>query len=209
MIKNKSAESPIPLEGRYHDGPLKCIESYDSAGDPVYSRYKVPFGNCSGALEVYYSFGDTFFKKYMTNPLKPLAVLKATDKEGKEFIDELHSILLDYHISDFKEKGIDPSSLAKPTLVMIGNWLADAPVAPSCGIDYDSEEDKALLRRPVPHFDIFVADVDYGSNGCWAVGSLIASEKVLQAEFNLSKPDWLDQQWYNENILEHYPQIVV
>ena len=44
-----------PLYGRYHDGPQRCLIGHDTAGRPIYSGTKVPFGNCSGALEVYYS----------------------------------------------------------------------------------------------------------------------------------------------------------
>ena len=44
-----------PLYGCYHDGPQRCLIGHDTAGRPIYSGTKVPFGNCSGALEVYYS----------------------------------------------------------------------------------------------------------------------------------------------------------
>ena len=35
----------------------------------------------------------------------------------------------------------------------------------------------------------------------WAVGSLIMTEKILQAEMRIPKPTWLDQDWYEEKVL--------
>ena len=36
-----------PLNGRYHDGPLKCIVGHDPDGAPIFSGHKVQYGNCS------------------------------------------------------------------------------------------------------------------------------------------------------------------
>ena len=42
----------------------------------------------------------------------------------------------------------------------------------------------------------------YGYETGWAVGSLIVSEKMLQAEIGLEKPNWLDADWYAKNVVQ-------
>jgi len=205
-----SNTSVIPLNGRYHDGPMKCVIGHTPAGDPVYSGQKVAFGNCSGALEVFYNFGSRFFQQFMTNPLKPLTVFSGNHStKGAKFIDDLHSSLMDYHAHAFRNRSIDPAKIGKPSLVVISNWLSDAPVAPSCGEYWGSYADEASIRAPAPAYDIYVADVDYGYSGCWAAGSLIAAEKVLQAEFGLAKPTWLQKAWYDSKVLGIPANVIV
>jgi len=65
--------------GRYHDGPLQCALGTDSAGRPIYSGTKLRFGNCSGALEVFYGPANDYYRGLMTSPLEPLTVLTAED----------------------------------------------------------------------------------------------------------------------------------
>lgn len=198
-------KSKVPLSGRYHDGPLKCVIGHTPAGDPVYSGRKIPFGNCSGALEVFYDFGSTFFQQFMTNPLKPLTVFtNSGSAKGAQFLQDVHSSLMEYHAANFSDKGIDPASISKPTLAVVSNWLTDSPVAPVCGHFEGYAKDEALVESPTGSlYDIYVADVDYGSlyASCWSTSSLIEAEKVLHTKFGLPKPTWLQQAWYNSNIL--------
>ena len=42
---------------------------------------------------------------------------------------------------------------------------------------------------------------DYGYRSGWAVGSLVMAEKVLQAELGVPKPKWLEQAWYDDNVM--------
>ena len=36
-----ASDGAAPLEGRYHDGPQRCVIGKDTAGEPVYSGHKV------------------------------------------------------------------------------------------------------------------------------------------------------------------------
>jgi len=70
-----SKAHPAPLEGRYHDGPQRCVIGKDTAGIPVYSGRKVKKGNCSGALEVFYGEAQPYYQRLMSDPLQPLTVI--------------------------------------------------------------------------------------------------------------------------------------
>lgn len=201
-INDKS--QPAPLSGRYHDGPQKCVVGHDPDGQPIYSGEKVRYGNCSGFLEVYYSFEVAYYKQYMSDPLEPVSVLTADVAGGAAAIRDVHASLLAFHAAELKAAGIAPHSLAPPKLVVISNWTPDGKITPGigymdAGAYYPS---RAKVRAPAPDYDIYVADQDYGYRTGWAVGSLIMAEKVLQAELGLRKPSWMSHSWYEDNIVE-------
>jgi len=203
-----------PLLGRYHDGPQRCLVGYDTAGDPVYSGNKVQYGNCSGALEVYYGRAPDYYQEMMTSPLEPLTVMTVEDgtKTSADAIKAIHESLMTYHAKALKAAKIDPATVAPPKAVVLGNWISDGKYTPGIGslfghhsIVPQKEQDAArkLVRRPDPDYEVFVADQDYGYHSGWAVGSLSMAEKILQAELGLPKPAWLNGSWYEENVLAH------
>ena len=53
---------------------------HDTAGLPVYSGNKVRYGNCSGALEVYYGWAPAYYQGLMTSPLEPLFLAAALQR---------------------------------------------------------------------------------------------------------------------------------
>ncbi|KAL3932730.1 MAG: hypothetical protein SGPRY_000583 [Prymnesium sp.] len=215
-------DSSAPLLGRYHDGPLRCVIGKDSAGAsltechdaltnclPVYSGFKMPYANCSGALEVYFGLAPLYYTRLMRSQAEPLAVFTADEGSAasKKLLTDVHAQLMRFHADKLRQKGVDPASILPPKTVVMGNWISDAPYNP--GIGYinvpPSTQDQArkLVRAPCPNYDVFVADQDYGYVTGWAVGSLMMAEKILQSEFGLPKPKWLDASWYEENILAH------
>jgi len=68
---------------------------------------------------------------------------------------------------------------------------------------HGNDTTRKAVRRPVPPYDVFVVNQDYGYQEGWAVGSLIMAEKVLHDELGLPKPAWLQDSWYKQNILAH------
>lgn len=195
-----------PFKGRYHDGPQKCVVGATPAGEPVYSGQKVERGNCSGALEVYYSSRTDYYTKFTSaSPeLEALAVFEADsdDPLAAELLGDIHDHLLAYHADMLSEAGVDPASLPTPRVVTVSNWIPDAPITPGIGSFKGTDKDRAKVRAPTPDYEIYVADQDYGYRSGWAVGSLKMAEKILQAELGLPKPTWLDETWYKENVVD-------
>ena len=191
-----------PLQGRYHDGPLKCIIGTDPDGQPIYSGTKVQYGNCSGYIETYYTGSTTYYKQYQTDPLSPVKLLDTTTTMGKKALDDSHTSLIAFHKDELEKAGIAQSSLAKPTFMTVSNWVSDDPVAPGIGhMSSGSDAQRALARAPTATHDVYLADQDYGYRSGWAVGSLKMAEKVLQAEIGVAKPSWLDEEWYVKNVV--------
>lgn len=202
-----------PLLGRYHDGPQRCRIGNDTAGNPVYSGNKVPYGDCAGALEVYYGLAPPYYAALMPTPLQPLTVATAEDGKNSSarLLSDVHEALVAYHTKVLRKAGIAPSALPPPKAVVMGNWISEGKYTPGIGSLFRdsalplSEQDKVrqAIRAPVADHDVFVADQDYGYKSGWAVGSLIMAEKILQAELGLAKPAWLNGSWYQDNVLAH------
>jgi len=203
---------PVPLEGRYHDGPQRCVVGTDTAGEPVYSGFKVPYGNCSGALEVFYGRAMPYYQALMPSPLQPLTVATHDGSVGgvlgQTLIADVHQTLMEHHALQLRAKGVDPASIKPPLTVVLSNWIADGLYTPGIGHVFtdgwpSADAAKAALRKPSAEYDVFVVDQDYGYQSGWAVGSLIMAEKILQAELGIAKPSWLDDDWYTQNVLAH------
>lgn len=197
-----ATDGPAPFSGRYHDGPLKCIIGTDPDGKPIYSGSKVQFGNCSGYIETYYTGSTEYYKQYQTDPRNPVKLLDTSTAMGRKALEDSHSSMLSFHASQLAKKGISPDSLCKPTFMTVSNWIRDDPIAPGIGrMSPGTDANRALARAPTKSHNVYIADQDYGYRSGWAVGSLKMAEKVLQAELGVGKPSWLDETWYQKNVV--------
>jgi len=194
---------PAPLNGRYHDGPLKCIIGTDPDGQPIYSGSKVQYGNCSGYIEIYYTGSTDYYKQYQTDPLNPVKLLDGTTAMGTKALTDAHAAMLGFHTKQITKAGLSPAALAKPSFMTVSNWVSDDPITPGIGrMGSSTDANRALVRAPTKTHDVYLADQDYGYRSGWAVGSLKMAEKVLQAEIGLKKPTWLDADWYETNVVD-------
>ena len=200
--------TPAPLEGKYNDGPTKCVTGYGADGTAIYSGTPVAYGNCTGALLVLYTHltKQSYYTDQMTSLANPLTVI-SSDSENSYVLDDVHESLMQYHAELFEAAGIDPKTLAKPLNVFIGNWVEEAPYTPGIGY-YDifhqpQSKGASSVRKPSPDHEVYVANADYGYNPGWATSSLKMAEKILQAEqsFGYSKPSWLDEGYYQTEIV--------
>eukprot|EP00935_MAST-01C_sp_MAST-1C-sp1_P000756 g756.t1 len=193
----------VPLAGRYHDGPLKCQTGVDTAGEPVFSGEKVAFGNCTGAMLVYYSSNTPYYRDLMRSDTQPLTVVtdQDTNSSAHAALKEIHDTLMDYHAAIFEEAGISAADIAEPKMLAVSNWISGGEYTPGIGRFTGSADDRATMRKPLPEYNVYVANQDYGFRSGWAVGGLAMSEKILQAEIGLAKPSWLNGSWYEEHIL--------
>lgn len=169
--------------------------------------------NCSGALEVFYGRGQPYYKKLMASPLQPLTVVTADGvspplaEEGgviaaRTLLSDVHEHLMSHHATKLTAAGIDPETVPPPKTVVLGNWIHDGKYTPGIGFMWGGNATaKAAVRKPVPQYDLFVANQDYGYQSGWAVGSLTMAEKILQAEMGLPKPAWLNGTWYEDRVL--------
>ena len=205
-----SKGNPSLLLGRYQDGPVKCVVGSGADGKPAFSGIPTPGGDCRGALLVYFRISgiiNKFWLDIRTKGTDALTILNMADH--KESLMTVHNELMELHKEDFEKMGINPDTIEKPELLLLGFFGNDkgsfAPGLSSsvCGL-HDTVSKK--VRRPNNNYDVFVGNVDYGAilkgHTSWAVGSLIQAEKILQAELNITAPSWLDSAWYQKEIAD-------
>ena len=140
-----------------------------------------------------------------------------------------HEHLMAFHAELFEAAGVDPATIKPPLHAVIGNWAEGA----SLSFVRPRDRQVPVVQSPArggpeadPGHNIYVANQDWGYKSGWAIGSLKMAEKVLEAEFGLAQPEWLDDStscnWYQKNILTlisrdrqrggrepsiHYPQL--
>ena len=208
-----------PLEGRYHDGPQRCVIGKDTAGRPVYSGAKIQGGNCSGAIEVYYGRARPYYRAAMASPLQPLTVVTQADAAAERggggaggaadgakarLLADVHHSLMVKHAAKLTAAGVDPTTVPPPQTIVLSNWIEDGQFTPGIGSMLPATDAaRKAVRKPLAQYELFVVNCDYGYQPGWAVGSLAMAEKVLQAEMGLPKPSWLDATWYQTNVVAH------
>ncbi|KAJ8598634.1 hypothetical protein CTAYLR_003068 [Chrysophaeum taylorii] len=194
-----STTSLAPLVGRYHDGPQKCAIGRDTDGKVIYGA-KFQGGNCTGAIEVYYSVEAPFYRAFMTDDLSPVTV--ATDDRHPLKI-AVHEALMAYHANALAAVGFATSDIPLPVTVVLSNWIKDGAYAPGIGRMLATDYGKKIARNPTNGLaNLFVANQDYGYKSGWANGGLLMAEKVLQSDLGVGKPAWLDDAYYEEYILQ-------
>jgi hypothetical protein len=218
-----------PIEDlRYADAPVKCYKLI--SGQRHYFDHPVAGGangsKCYGALlGSYVSFDDDTYKWYLNwttqaerNNGQVAVFIKTNDGSGRNaFINTLHQNIMAAHASFFAAAGINPADIAPPTSTVTGYWNASYnPFTPSFFINlHDVQSDKdspdsalslnTLAMKPAQNWDIFVGSEAYGISFGWAEGSLIMTERVLAAFFDLDRPSYIDTTYWNQNVLPYLP----
>jgi hypothetical protein len=209
-----SFESDPALSIDYHDGPVLCWNE-DRTG---YAPAPVPFGECTGVLEVAYHYTEAtqgYFKQFHVDENDPL--VRVFGGQSSQLIRDIHDKLMVLHASQLQEVGVDPATISYPSQVVMGIW---EDVTPRYQSGYHSwnlagmsiDEIWNSVRMPlVPVADrgdeskmnnnrVYLVNEAWGRPTSWLEGSLLAAEKVLSFHFSLPAPTWLDPEYYDENV---------
>lgn len=202
---NYDEPSDPKLEGRYHDGPVRC---FDEIGRQVPSTSSQNRGvKCGGVLQAAY-FGaedavrESFYTKFQATD-DPLTIIERGKPDKRiELLEAVHNKLMEFHKQKFADAGLNTSSIDFPAFVYMTNWKETNTLTSSYhdwpkyipGADF-SAIIKALLR-PIPGYDIFLANEAFGVHPGWAEGSVMMAERVLGYELGIDKPFWLQDDSY-------------
>jgi len=192
-----SYESIPPINGRYHDGPIKCSDT----------------GECKGALLVTYTFNASavdYYSTYRVNDADPLTVLNPGDDIFGKLLTDTHTALMNYHLDEFQQRGIDPATIVKPELGVIATWRASFnTLYPGTGYsDSDSctsneVQNSRLVVKPLSNYNVYVVNEYYSPTGGWAEGSLILAERAMH-DLGLYKPTFISNYYYDTNIISTF-----
>jgi hypothetical protein len=107
------------------------------------------------------------------------------------------------HESQLQAVGINASDVPEPTGGIMGVWYDGEGLIRPCWGNTGNPNSamRRQTRHPIPEFEMFVVNGAYSNSGAWAVGALIEAETLVYEKFGISRPSWLDQSWYDSNIL--------
>lgn len=146
----------LPLNGRYHDGHVRCRED----------------GSCYGFLLVVYSMSATacsFFEEYQLNNDPPVTVFTSATAAGDWLLRHTHERLMSYHADRVTQV---PAAIreAIPTMGVLSRW---SPAAEGYGAgwhswrrggagDPPSSSVPRLAHQPWPGTPFYVANEAFG-----------------------------------------------
>lgn len=115
---------------------------------------------------------------------------------------------MEYHEKDLELAGYTSSDIDLPEYIYMANWKTENTLTGSihdwpkylAGTDHTVISKN--LQRPIPGYDVFIANEAYGVSPGWAEGSLLMAERVLAHELGISKPWWLDSVYYEATVLD-------
>jgi len=206
-----SRSTTPPINGRYYDGPVKCIDPA-SQNTTKWSDHRIPFANCKGALLMFYRWTTDvpFYAGYKANPNDAFTpIFPGVDRNG-QMLAGAHRALIDYHRTELEESGTDPDTILPPKLGLIGVWHRIAPQDPGMhGLRAGDSEAPKYVAKPLDDLNIFVANEAWSASGGWAEGSLVLTERVLYHKIGLSKPSWISNSYYNRRIVNEQSEDII
>ena len=179
---------------------MKC---FDENGEALDSPS--PFGTCQGAiLANYASTSQSLFREFMTSQDDPVTVITNSPFDrGAPLLQSVHDELMAIHGSQLQQVGLNASDIPEPTGGIMGVWYGGEGLIRPCWGNSGNANSETLrqMRKPIPEFEMYVASGAYSSSGAWAVGGLIQAETLMRENFGLPRPSWLDQSWYDRNVM--------
>ncbi|KAJ9453707.1 hypothetical protein DIPPA_04595 [Diplonema papillatum] len=200
------AASDPPLQGRYNDGPVRCQIGEAEDGTPVYSNDPLAFGDCSGALLVYYKFGlAKYWHELQVDPKNVLSIF--LPETHAELINRTHETVMKFHVdagilTQEQADAIDyPEALYAGAYSVANGWAT--------AISYCAREGEKITEFLQPNLDypLYLANHDFTdvNKTGWATGGLVMAERVLHEYFGMACPPWLSE-YYCRQEITHAPR---
>lgn len=189
---------PTAWWGSYGDSSVSTtdINRYFEFKD---SNIRCNSTTCHGVTQVVFADGLDFCTTFWTGTDDELVIINNTDTDPVR--SGLFNMLAE-STNLVQSKALKSTSpIVDPTVLVIGRWKGGwhnvRPNSQFLGGDVQK-----LLLKPVANNHIYLVNEAYSIDQGWAEGSLIASEKVLNKYFNLTRPAWLgNEYWYDTIVL--------
>lgn len=116
---------------------------------------------------------------------------EAPPQAPKVMVDEVLDQLCVLH-------GLNTENVPDPYVAVYKDWSTEpyggGYHAWKAGVDVEAV--MAAIRRPVSNEHVYVCGEAYSDRQGWVEGALCVAEKLLQTEFDLAWPAWLDTEYY-------------
>lgn len=173
------------LQGRYHDGHVKC----DKDGENCYGFLLAVYAHDYGGIKAQY------FRRFQRDRPEPVTIISNTDKEGAIFLEHAHSQLRYFHLYEnvnasytgFQGEQVF-NSATLPEFAVLATWNPSTLGAGGGWHGWTdlSSVDKAIA--PLNSYGIHVVNEAFSFVQGWAEGSLQVADQVLEDYFGISPP---------------------
>ena len=179
----------MPLQGRYHDGHVKCEDPEKRTG-------------CHGFLLATYIHdyaGETsmYFRRFQEERLEPVTMVTQSTAEGRIFLEHAHRRVMEYHSSlpagaiNAPQFKIDQTlrRAGAPEFAVLATWNI-ATVGSGGGWHGWTDLDRVQSAKfPFPEsLNIDVINEAYSNVQGWAEGSLQHADVILKMRYGIDSP---------------------
>ena len=173
------------LQGRYHDGHVKCDESGTKCHGFLLAVYAHDFAGNKAQ----------FFRRYQKDRPEPVTIISNTDIEGTEFLKHAHERLEEYHMYETTNNtytGFQASQIFRnakpPEFAVLATWNIGTYGAGGGWHHWTDLKHLELAKQPLNDLRIHVINEAFSNLQGWAEGSLLVADEVLENYFNISRP---------------------
>eukprot|EP00928_Gymnodinium_smaydae_P036594 TRINITY_DN25552_c0_g1_i1.p1 TRINITY_DN25552_c0_g1~~TRINITY_DN25552_c0_g1_i1.p1 ORF type:complete len:864 (-),score=63.11 TRINITY_DN25552_c0_g1_i1:76-2514(-) len=203
----------LPLDGRYHDGPVRCEDGNETGL------------HCRGFIEATYTSDGispsavNFFTQYQTHTDPPYVVVdRESSIDGEDLLRQAHEQLVALHKNDLERAGLYADVVAtKPTMALLSLW---DPKAVGIGAGTHVMGNSAIpggayapgaaagtvaakAVKPFKSLELYIANEAFHPSD-FGEGSLEMAENVAH-RLGAASPKWMASETY-EQILFGAPE---
>ncbi|VEU40048.1 unnamed protein product [Pseudo-nitzschia multistriata] len=182
------------LEGRYHDGHVKC-EATDDGDEKCYGFLLAVYAHDFSGTKAQY------FRRFQRDRPEPVTILSDTNPEEEDFLRHAHERLVDYHVygednarllnasaySPFQFRKIIESS-PPPTFAVLANWNTAAFGAGGGWHHWTDTANAEKAMKPLNPLGIHVVNEAFSKIQGWAEGSLLLADEILEEHYGVARP---------------------
>eukprot|EP00967_Tisochrysis_lutea_P094058 scaffold136514_cov26-Tisochrysis_lutea.AAC.3 len=178
-----NAVSP-PLEGRYHDGDIKCNADKTSCHGWLQTQY---FWDFSGRTQNYFAR----FQKSRDSPVTMMSEIS----DGAKAIADVHAKVLQYH-------NLSPQEVPPPIEGALVTWNLATPFA-NTGWHYWTDATKVNdLQQFLSDQRLHLVNEAFSATPSWAEGAILMADTMIEDLFGIPPPhdpvDYLARNYISE-----------
>lgn len=182
------------LQGRYHDGHVKCKPSEDGGDEKCYGFLLAVYAHDFSGTKAQY------FRRFQRDRPEPVTILSSTNTEDKEFLKHAHDRIVDFHVYGDNEAVLNATSyspfqlrreieaIVPPTFAVLANWNT-AVFGAGGGWHHWTDmslSDKAM--KPLNSLGLHVVNEAFSKVQGWAEGSLLLADEILEEYYGVARP---------------------
>ena len=182
------------LQGRYHDGHVKCKVDDDSGDEKCYGFLLAVYAHDFSGTKAQY------FRRFQRDRPEPVTILSSTNPEEEDFLRHAHDRIVNYHVYGDNGEALNKTSYSPyqfrkameetvpPTFAVLANWNTAAFGAGGGWHHWTDMSVSEKAMKPMNSLGIHVINEAFSKVQGWAEGSLLLADEILEEYYDVSRP---------------------